>query len=167
MLKERAVALARPPKRETAAAETLEVVEFMLAHEKYAIETKCLQEVHPLKDLTPLPGVPPFVLGLINVRGRIIAVINLKVFFELPGQGLTDLNKVLIVRSADVQAGFLADAVLQVRSLPRRELQTSLPTLTGIRSEYIMGVTPERTVVLNPARILDHERLVVDEGSRS
>jgi len=92
ILKKRAQVLARAPKREDEAGECLEVVEFLLAYEQYGIESSYIREVYPLKDLTPLPCTPPFVLGIINVRGQILSVIDLKKIFDLPQKGLTELN---------------------------------------------------------------------------
>jgi purine-binding chemotaxis protein CheW len=162
-LRARARALARPPGH-TAAPETLlEVLEFRLAQERYAIETRYVREVYPLKDLTPLPCTPPFVLGIVNVRGRILPVFDLKKFFDLPDQGLTDLHRIILIEGNEMELGLLADVTVGVRSIPADSLQPSLPTLTGIRSEYLKGVTVERLVVLDVARILADPRIIVHE----
>src|ERR1700726_1698325 len=97
ILPARAHALARPPAHTPAAETMLDVLEFRLAQERYAIETRYVREVHPLKDLTPLPCTPPFVLGIVNVRGRIVPVFDLKKFFDLPDQGLTDLHRIILI----------------------------------------------------------------------
>ena len=83
ILKRRAEILARE-KAEKADEDSIEVVEFLLANEHYGIESHFIREVYPLKDYTPLPGVPSFVLGLVNVRGRILSVIDIKKFFDMP-----------------------------------------------------------------------------------
>lgn len=162
VLRARAKALARETEPE-AIAEHLAVIEFLLAYERYAIESVAVREVVPLRDLTPLPCTPPFVLGIVNVRGQILPVLDLKRFFDLPQKGLTDLNKVIIVRSGEMELGFLADAVLGVRSLPLGDIQSSLAALTGIRAEYLRGVTPEGLIVLDVATILSDRRILVDE----
>lgn len=162
ILKERAKALAQEPERKEAEA-YLEVVEFLLAHEKYAIESEYVSEVYSLKELTPLPCTPPFVLGIINVRGEILSVIDMKKFFDLPEKGLTDLNKVVIVHADEMELGILVDAIIGVRSIPLNEIQPSLPTLTGIRAEYLRGVTNERLVVLDVAKIMSNKNIVVHE----
>ncbi|HUU30036.1 MAG TPA: chemotaxis protein CheW [archaeon] len=165
ILKARAKILAREPEREKKAEEYLEVVEFLLAYETYALETAYIREVYPLKELTPLPCVPPFVLGIINVRGRILSVIDLKKFFGLPEKGLTDLNKVVILHKDEMEFGILADKILGVRFIARKEIQPSLPTLTEIRAEYLKGVTREREVVLEAIKLLmDNSILVNDQG---
>ena len=163
ILRARAEALAREPQSKQGGEESIDVVEFLLAYESYAIESSCVREVYPLKDLTPLPGTPPFVLGVSSVRGQILSVIDLKKFFDLPEKGLTDLNKVIIVRADFMEFGILADAVLGVRSIPLQELQGPLPTLTGIRAEYLRGVTKERLVLLDAAKILSDKKIIVHE----
>jgi len=142
---------------------SVEVLEFRLAHERYALETEYVQEVHPLKELTPLPCTPSFVVGIVNVRGRIVPVLDLKKFLDLPEQGLTDLHRIILVCREDFELGVLADVIVGVRSVPDDKLQSSLPTLTGARSEYVKGVTAERLVLLDLARILADPRIIVHD----
>jgi purine-binding chemotaxis protein CheW len=163
ILRARAKALARIPERAPLAGASLELLEFRLAQERYALENRWVQEVCPLKELTPMPCTPPFVLGIVSVRGRILPVLDLKKFFDLPEQGLTDLHRIILVRGGDLELGLLADAIVGVRSIPADSLQSSLPTLTGIRSDYLKGVTAERLVVLDLARILADPKIVVHE----
>jgi purine-binding chemotaxis protein CheW len=163
ILKARAQALAREPVQAEAANERLEVVEFLLAYEHYAVESRYVREVYPLENLTPLPCTPAFVLGMINLRGEILSVIDIKKFFDLPEKGLTDLNQVIVLQSQDMIFGVLADSILGVRRLPLAEIQPSLPTLTGIREKYLRGVTPERIVVLDAEKLLTDEKIIVQE----
>lgn len=163
ILRTRANALARPSEHAPAAATLLEVLEFRLAEERYALETRYVREVYPLKDLTPLPCTPPFVLGIVNVRGRILPVFDLKKLFGLPEEGLTDLHRIILIEGNQMELGLLADAVMGVGSIPADSVQPSLPTLTGIRSEYLKGVTAERLVVLDAARILADPKIIVSE----
>jgi purine-binding chemotaxis protein CheW len=163
VLRARARALARTRERPPAAETLLELLEFRLSQECYALETRHVQEVCPLKELTPLPCTPAFVLGIVNVRGRILPVLDLKQFFGLPEQGLTDLHRIILVRGNDLELGLLADVIVGLRSVPADNLQPSLPTLTGIRSDYLKGVTAERLIVLDLDRILSDPRIIVHE----
>lgn len=162
ILKARAQALAREPVANGTEA-MIEVVEFSLATERYGIETGSVREVLPFKELTPVPGTPAFFVGIVNVRGRMIAVVDLKKFFGLPASGLHDLHKVIILHSAEMDLGILADDVAGVRSVPVSQLQPALPTLSGIGQEYLRGVTGERLVVLDAARILSDPKIIVHE----
>ena len=163
ILRARAQALARPPETAPDEGASLEVLEFSLALERYAVETRFVREVHPLRDLTPLPCTPPFVLGIVNVRGRILPVLDIKKFFDLPDQGLTDLHRIILVHGNDLELGLLADAIVGTRTIPVDDLQPPLPTLTGIRDEYLKGVTAECLVVLDLDRILSDPEIIVHE----
>lgn len=162
-LKARAKVIAQEPAAQEDAEERIEIVEFLLAYERYGIESSYVREIHPLKELTPLPCTPAFVLGIVNIRGQILSVLDIKKFFDLPEKGLTDLNKVIIVRMQGMELGILADAILGVRSIPRKEIQPSLPTLTGIRENYLTGVTKERAVILDAAKLLSDRKIIVQE----
>lgn len=168
-LKARARALAKPAQRdEDGAAEALKVVEFRLAQERYAVEQKYVREVYSLKELTPLPCTPGFLLGIINVRGQILPVIDVKKFFDLPETGITDLHMVIIVHGEtasgeEMELGILADAIVGVRSIPLSTCQPSLPTLTGIRAKYLKGVTNQHVVILDVPSILNDPKTTVNE----
>jgi purine-binding chemotaxis protein CheW len=163
LLKARARELARDSEKEKTVGEFIEVVEFLLAYEKYGIESSYIREIYPLRELTPVPCTPSFVLGIINVRGEIISVIDIKKFFELPDRGLTDLNKVIILRNKEMEFGILADVIVGVIRIPRENLQATLPTLTGIREEYLKGITADRLAILDGGKLLSDKKLIVRE----
>lgn len=167
LLKTRAQELAREPQAAEVAGDTLEAVEFELASEHYALPLAQVREVSLLKELTPVPCTPPFVLGIINLRGEIRTVIDLKKFFDLPDRGITELNKIIIIQQDDMQLGILADAICGVRRIHLHDMQPALATLTGIRVDYLRGVTGDRLVVLDAARILSDKRILVDEEASS
>ena len=102
-------------------------------------------------------------LVIVNVRGEILSVIDLRKFFDLPEKGLTDLNKVIVLESGHMVFGILADAVIGARRIRLAGIQPSLPTLTGVREAYLKGVTPERTVILDAEKLLADEKILVQE----
>ncbi|HEY3823440.1 MAG TPA: chemotaxis protein CheW [Bryobacteraceae bacterium] len=168
ILRARARELARPQQISAPAGATLELVEFGLAQERYALETRWVREISAFRDLTPLPCCPSFVPGIVNVRGRIVPVFDIRKFFDLPEKGLTDLHRIILVGNnlagnSDLELGLLADTIIGIRSVPLSLLQGSLPTLTGIRADYLKGVTAERLIVLDLARILADPRIIVHE----
>ena len=165
ILKARARALAHEPQRVAAAQEFLEIIEFRLATETYGIEAAFVRDVLPLKDFTPLPGAPSFVLGVINARGEIISVVDLKKFFNLPQNGMGQLNKVVILRNEQMEFGILADDILGVRSIALETIQASPPTVTGIGASYVRGVTAERVIVLDGEKILGDEQIIVHQDA--
>jgi purine-binding chemotaxis protein CheW len=163
ILHARAQTLAQEPVQPPAADELLSIIEFSLATERYGVPTAGVREVSALRELTPLPGTPAFVLGVINIRGKIVAVIDLKALFSLPDKGLTDHYKVVILQSPDMDLGLLVDDVAGARTLRRADLQPAPPTLTGLRAEYLQGVTSDRLAVLDVARLLADPALIVRE----
>ncbi len=168
ILRQRARILSKVPKNELV-KDRIEIVEFLLAHEVYGVETKYISEVCSLIDVTPVPCTPSFVLGIINVHGQIYSVIDLKEFFQLPQKGISSANKVIILHDGNNDSGeqmtfgILADSINSVRYIPQSEIQTSLPTLTEIRKEFLKGVTPDQVVILDALKILSDRNLVVDQ----
>jgi purine-binding chemotaxis protein CheW len=164
ILHARARLLATDARTETASLHSLlEIVEFALGSERYGIESSHIREILLLNDFTPLPCTPAFVLGLVNVRGQILSIINIKKLFDLPEKSLTDLNKVLIIHADHMELGILADAILGVRSIVQEELDPALPTMTGIRAEYLKGITKDSLVVLDVKKFLADEKILVNE----
>ncbi|CAK0752921.1 purine-binding chemotaxis protein CheW [Gammaproteobacteria bacterium] len=140
----------------------LEILNFALAGETYAIETRYIREVCRLKDLTALPGTPPFLAGVMNLRGQILAIIDLRKVFEFPDRGLTELNRVIVLRGGGNEFGLLADAIEGVRLLAVTALQDCFPTLTGVREKFLKGVTGQMLVVLDGGRMLEDPSLKVN-----
>ena len=162
VLAERARLLAREPDC-SEEGESIDVVEFMLGDESYAFESSYVSEVYPLRDLTPLPCTPPFVLGIVNVRGQILSVIDLTQLLDLrnrePGEGA----KIIILNAQGSRLGVLADRLIGVRSIRTDQIQTSLVTLTGLRAELLKGVHSEGLAIMDAAAIISDPRLVVNE----
>ncbi|MBI1910824.1 MAG: chemotaxis protein CheW [Deltaproteobacteria bacterium] len=163
VLKTRAKKFATPEKQ-AEEEETFEIVEFILAHERYGIASEHIREIYPLHDITPVPCTPPFVLGIINVRGNVLSVIDIKKFFGLPEKGITDLNKVIIIHSPAMEFGILADAIVGVKEIKSSELKPSLPMLTGIREEYLKGILNDRLTVLDANKLLNDRKIIVNEN---
>jgi purine-binding chemotaxis protein CheW len=163
-LKARARRYALEPDAGRQVEDSFEFLEFRLASENYGIDLPFVMEVQPLRSLTSLPGTPEFIIGIINVRGKVYSVINLKKFFELPVKELSDLNKVIIIRHGNIEFGVLADAVIGVRRIPASDIQPPLPTLIGIRQKYLKGVTREQLVLLDAEKLLSDKSLIVNDA---
>ncbi|WAC04827.1 MAG: chemotaxis protein CheW [Methanoregula sp.] len=142
---------------------SISVVEFMLASEHYGIESSFVKEVLQIRDLTHLPGTPPFLLGIINIRGEICSVIDLKKFFSLPELGLPEFNKVIVIQNESMKFGIVVDSVVGSRQILHMSLKPLPPTFTGIHTDYVKGVAPGPVVILDGERILADRNLVVNE----
>lgn len=164
VLKSRASLAARPPLKPDD-TDRLDILAFSLAGEAYAVEITHVREVCPLRDLTALPCTPPFLAGVMNLRGTILAVVDLRKFFELPAKGLTELNRVIVLNNGKTELGLLADSIEGVRDVLISDLQERLPTLTGIRERFLKGITGQLMVVLDARRILEDDGLKIDDAA--
>lgn len=163
LLKNRARELAKEPEKKEMNSDITEIIEFTLASERYGIESGFVKEVYPIHDFTPLPGVPSFIYGIINVRGRIIAIVDLRKFFNLPDKGLGELNKVVLIHNKRMEFGILTDTVQGIREIFLEDILPVPPTITGIGEEYLKGITKNKIILLNGENILNDEKLFVHQ----
>jgi purine-binding chemotaxis protein CheW len=165
ILKTRAAQLARESTQSALPQEHLEIVAFMLGSERYGIEACNVREVSPLRELTVLPGAPPFVLGIVKVRGQILSVIDVRRLFDLPQRGVGDRDRVIVLQRGELVFGILANLILGVLQIPAEGLKASLPALPGLHGEYLKGVTSDRLAILDAARLLSDESIIVREDA--
>jgi purine-binding chemotaxis protein CheW len=164
ILDDRARTLARVPAGDTPVA-ALTLIAFRLGGETYAIEAAYLREVVPLKDLTPLPGTPAFVCGIINLRGQIRSVIDLLRFLDLPAAtGTAAPAQVLMVQAGAMEVGIQAESVLGVQILTAGTLQPVPPTLGGRGAAYCQGVALPHMTVLDAVKLLADPAIVVNDA---
>jgi len=161
VLRERARRLAQPPAAEIT-GESVQVVVFNLEEGSYAIKAIYVETIEPLQDLTPIPCTPDFVVGVVNLRGRILSVLDLHRFLGLPAIS-TDGAHVIAVRAAGLEVGILASQVRDVRPLLMEELNPVLPTTVGIAASYTLGLTSDMIVFLDLQALMRDERIVVWE----
>jgi len=161
ILEERARALAKVT--EVALSDAMPLVAFSLADETYGIATDHVREVQPLRGVSPVPCTPSFVVGVVNIRGAIYSVIDIRQFFGVPDRKRTDSTKIILVNAAGLEVGILADDVLGEISIPLAEIKPPLATRAGIKEEYIQGVTSDMLSILNLEALLRDGRIVVHE----
>lgn len=164
VLKDRAVKLAMEELHPDDKTEYVEFTEFSVGSDRYGIENLFISEVFSLKQITRLPGIPAHIFGILNLRGKILAVVDTRVLFELSGISGEKNSKVIVLRDDRMIFGVLADTIIGVRRSPFRELQSQLPTLTHVRGEYLKGVTRDGMALLDGEKILNDGRLMVDDG---
>lgn len=145
--------------------EQLQVIVFYLGSEKYAIETSYIREVYPLKEITSLPGLPPFVKGIMNVRRRILSVIDLKYFLDITTENKDLVTKVLILEHKTMEFAILTDGIEGIKTIPIPEIQNSLPTLTGIKQEFLKGLTTDQLVILDGKRLLESQHFIIQDNT--
>jgi purine-binding chemotaxis protein CheW len=146
--------------------EKLDLVEFMLSPEHYAVEWQYVGEVMFLKDLTPLPGVPAFVAGITNIRGRIVSIVNLKSFLGISSKGITELNKIIILKNTNMEFGILTDSITGTKSISSKLLVDKPLTLKPEIAGLIKGITAEGLIVLDGEALLAANSLIIDQKKR-
>jgi purine-binding chemotaxis protein CheW len=156
----RAKALARPL-TDTARRDGIDVVAFTLARETYAIPCRFVREVVALADYTPVPGTPDFVMGVTNLRGNVLAVMDLRRFFNLALEGVTDLARVVVLGRSRAEFGIVADATLGQITLPQADIKPARD-IAGMRSAFISGVTKDAVLLLDGAKLLTDEHFTIN-----
>ncbi|WP_332450125.1 chemotaxis protein CheW [Methanoculleus sp.] len=159
----RARAAARP-KEEVREARFSEILTFRLGGGEYAIEMQYIREVFIIREITPVPGVPDFIAGICAVRGEIISLVDLSTLFSIPKQGLTDLNRVIVLTDGTITFGILADYITDIGTRPTDRLSPVDPGTTPIGDRYLLGVADGATLVLDAAAILADPQMVIDEN---
>ncbi|NOT58184.1 MAG: purine-binding chemotaxis protein CheW [Deltaproteobacteria bacterium] len=155
LLQTRARLLARPrTKRTDTDGATFQVVEFLIGTDHYALDAAVLREVSQMKEITRIPGTPPHVVGVMNVRGLMIALIDLRLLLGLPRETATEQHRVLIIHSQGKEAGILTDGTLGMRALPLDTIHPVPPMVMETRAAYLRGITSEQLVILDPDKIL-------------
>ena len=155
---ERAKELARCPEEEVNSS-LIELTEFQLADQRFAFPSTSVREVTSLRSLTPLPCAPPFVLGIFNLRGRILPLIDIAPFCGLYDSRDTTPTTAVITHADDLEVGIAADVILSVRAVAQDTLQPAPATIPPALSQYIRHITAEGTVVLDAPRLLNGARV--------
>ena len=144
----------------------LDLVEFALGREHYAIETRYVREVDHFTDYTPVPGTPNFVVGVTNLRGIVLAVVDLRRLFNIPQQGLTDSSRLIVLGTERIEFAILADETFGRIDLATEDM-VSPPQASDIGRAFLRGVTRDSVVVIDGAALLDDPRLVINEGRKA
>lgn len=146
--------------------ESIHVIEFQLAGDRYGVEACWVREVSALENLTALPCTPPFVAGIVNLRGEILSVIDLQKFFGLGDEGLFDLHQILVLESAQMSFGILARAIIGTRELSLASLELAPGgdlSAGAVPRDYILGVTACGELILDGEKLLADPRILVNE----
>lgn len=133
-------ALAEDLSAEQGKDELLQWVTFRLANEIYGINVMQVQEVLRFSDIAPVPGAPPYVLGIINLRGNVVTVIDTCQRFGLPPIELTESTRIVIIEANQQVIGVLVDAVAEVVYLRHSEIETTPNVGNDESARFIQGV---------------------------
>ena len=140
-----------------------QLISFVVGEEEYGLDILRVKEVIRIREITRLPKAPGFVKGIINLRGDVIPIIDLRDKFGLEHQEYTTTTRVIVVDVDDKLVGMVVDAASQVVRIPAGQIDPPPPIAGGLSTEYIRGVgkLDDRLVILlNINRILTQEEKV-------
>lgn len=157
VLESRAQVLAS--KRGASSENLEELITFRLGRETYGLSSDWVGEVFPARDIAELPGVPGFIVGVVNLRGRIISVNDLALILDVPVE--TESDRFVLVLSFDsMEMGLLVGSPVDVMTVPSDSMTPPIPSSSGAM-DYISGISGD-VIVLNGAKILFDKKLSVD-----
>ena len=144
----------------TASDPVIQLVTFNLEDETYGINVMLVQEVLRVSEIAPVPGAPPYVLGIINLRGNVVTVIDTRSRFGLQPGEITDSTRIVIIESDKQVVGILVDSVAEVVELNTSDIDSAPNVGNEESSRYIQGVaTKDDTLLI----VVDLNKLLTDE----
>ena len=147
---------------------------FALAHQEYGLEITKVKEIIGVMEVTTVPQTPDYVAGVINLRGKIIPVINLRLKFGLEFLKYTERTCIIVAeingKSGSLPMGMVVDSVSEVLNIKKEEMEQTPNFGVKLDTEYIMGMAKTRgkvIILLDINRVLNVEGLLLMEGLRS
>jgi purine-binding chemotaxis protein CheW len=137
----------------------LQWVTFQLEDEVYGINVMQVQEVLRLTEIAPVPGAPSYVLGIINLRGNVVTVIDGRSRFGLPLSDATEESRIIVAEVAGHVIGMLVDSVTEVVYLHQSDIDTA-PNISDDSSRFIQGVSKQERYLLI---LVDVNKLLSEE----
>ena len=138
----------------------LQWVTFRLDNETYGINVMQVQEVLRYSEIAPVPGAPHYVLGIINLRGNVVTVIDTRARFGLPSADVDDSTRIVIIEAEKQVIGILVDSVAEVVYLKGSEIDNAPNVGTEESAKFIQGVSNRGEELLI---LVDLDKLLSDE----
>jgi len=159
--------MSTPPANRTAASLAGKYLTFVLGNESYGLAVLKIREIIRLPDITAVPQMPPHIRGVINLRGKIIPVVDLRARFGLPPAPPTDRTCVIVMQVAStngssVPMGLVVDDVEEVINLAADDIQETPDFGSHVATDYLLGMAKIKGVVKT---LLDFDRVVIDVPS--
>jgi purine-binding chemotaxis protein CheW len=149
-----------------------QLVSFRLSNEEYGVDIMKVQEIILPGAITLMPQVPAFIRGLINLRGHVIPIIDLRRRFSLPAAQDTEETRIIVVNITGRTIGMVVDAVNEVLRISSEQIEPPPSSVSGIEQEYIMGLVKfdkKLLIMLNVDLLLteDEKGMLVRESGKS
>ncbi len=117
-----------------------QMVGFRLGNEEYMVDINQIREIIMTTEITYVPRVPHYFEGVINLRGNIVPVINLRKKLKMPPKEITATTRILIMEILDMNIGFIVDRITKVIIIPEKNIDATPTTFGGMAAEFINGV---------------------------
>jgi purine-binding chemotaxis protein CheW len=118
----------------------LQLVSFKLREEEFGVNILQVQEIIRMQEITNVPNAPDFVEGVINLRGRVIPIVDLRKRFGLEAKEHSKATRIIVVMIDQVTVGLIVDEVSEVLRIPEDTVEPPPPIVAGIEADYIKGV---------------------------
>jgi len=140
--------------------DSIQLVGFKLGDEEYAIDVLKIQEIIRLMEITSVPRMEPYILGVINLRGKVIPVVDLRVRFDLERSDFDKKTRIVVVKFEKEDIGFVVDEVTEVIRIDKSIVEPTPPLVGAVGQEYILGICKyqDRLIIL-----LDIDRVVYSD----
>lgn len=125
---------------EAAVKSDLKLIVFQLENEEYAIEVDYIQSIERMQPVTRIPRTYPFVTGVMNLRGVITPILNLRTRFGLEEKEYDDSTRILVVSKDGLEMGFIVDGANDVIDVPVEKIEPSPEVVGGVETDYLRGV---------------------------
>ncbi len=135
---------------------------FHLGKENYGIEIRHVIEIIVMQEITIVPDMPDFIIGVINLRGQVISVMDIRSRFKLESRDYDDRTCIIVVKINDLSVGLIVDTVNEVIDIPESQMDPPPKTHSGVGSSYIKGmgkVGSDVKILLDIEKILYEEEL--------
>jgi purine-binding chemotaxis protein CheW len=131
-------------------SETVQVVSFKLGSEEYGVDIAQVQEINRMVAVTHVPRAPQFMEGVINLRGQLIPIIDLRARFGMPRTEHTKNTRIVVTEVGAKRVGMVVDSVSEVLRLATDQIEDAPEMITGVETEYIRGVgkIEDRLIIL-------------------
>lgn len=132
------------------AEELLQLVSFKIGEEEFGIDILQVQEINRMMEITKVPNAPHFVEGVVNLRGRIIPVVDFRTRIGMSKVEVDNKTRIIVVDLESQVVGFIVDEVSEVLRIPRDITEPPPPLIAGINSDYItaVGKLEDRMLIL-------------------
>lgn len=146
----------------TVAEDTSQFVTFMIGSEVYGVEVLRVKEILGMTEITPVPNSLPFMKGVINLRGAVVPVVDMRLKFQMEKRDYDGFTVIIIVEVKERLIGMIVDTVSDVATIPVEKIQDTPHFSVKIETDFIRGIgqlESSLVIILDVDRILNHEEM--------